>query len=472
MEVKRHKLNDYTSVILDTELMNLNDHCILEIFQRLPLINLCKMSETCVRLRILAGKCFISKYPQLVFEEMKIGRKFGKINFEPKLIHVEFFSKMMPNLKVKFPSERDVAILQYIRAKCKNLRQIIFDGGCLLRSYGNDLEDVLEKVETVAFLQSVSQTSYFVEILIHCPRIKQLILHENHGGNKLNEVLLNKYPTLQHLKHIHEGTIDLDNLNTFFKQNPNVTKFTLYFCDLLEGNNNDNVLELIRCIAKNGIHLAQLNLSFYGYYDWTTISNEIEILCKRTCFKQLELKFHGIEAERMLTDHGSHIASHSCVQTLHFEEFSNLLETFVKIGSFPYLKNLHLTDVRFGEVNPFLVAIFPNLRQIQIVGQVDCENSLDNDNDYGYGDVITMFVCHLAKLTKILITGYIENLELDIDLMNRKRENLQYAEMVTIFNSEDLGDRKRNLIKIKDVEFRHDVYNFDHPLTSYFVINK
>lgn len=456
------------------KLMDLNDDCISEIFQTLPLINLCAMGQTCVRLKALAGKCFKRKYPQLFFEEMEISHTFGEINFKPKLMHVKFFSPFMPNLKIHFSFERNADIIEYIRTRCKNLRQVIFDGGCLLQSYGSDLEDVLEKVETVAFLQSVSQTSYFVEILIQCPQIKQLILHENHGGNKLNDVLLCKYPTLQHLKYINEGTIEMDNLNTFFKQNPNVTKFTLYFCDLLDGNSNENVLELLRCIVKNGIHLTQLHLSFYGYYNWTTISNEIGLLCKRECFKHLELKFHGTEAERMLMDHGSQIASHSCVQTLHFEEFDNLGETLEKLGPFPNLNTLHLNDVRFGDVNPSLVDFFPNLKQIQIVGQLNSDCSLDADCDYGYNDIIKLFVCQLTKLTKITIFGYVDNLELDIELMNSQRQNLEFAEILTFLISEDLYDRKAvtNLVQLKYVEFRHDVYNFDHPLTSYFVIIK
>lgn len=481
MEVQRPKPNENMNddQPVDSEFMNLNDDCILELLQRLSLFDLCKMSDTCVRLRILAGICFKRKYPQLAFDEMEIGRTSGEIFFLPNSLHVKFFSEVMPNLKIKFPSERDADMVQLIRKRCRNLKMIIFDGGCLLESYGSDLEDVLKTVETVVFLHSVLQTSNFVEILKHCPRLKQLALHEHYGDNKLNEVFLGTYPTLQHLKYIHEGTISLDNLTQFFQQNSIVT-ITLYFCDLLQGTSNDNILDLIRCIAKNGIHLVQLSLSFYGYFDWTEISKEIEFLCEHKYFKHLELKFQGHETERMLTEHGSHIASHKCVKAIHFEDFGNLQTTLIKMGEFPYLKNLHICDVRFGNVTPSLVKVFPNLKQIQITGLVDYDYRLDNNHEhvygynYAYNDVISMFVCYLEKLTKILICGYIENWELDYTDMNSKRQSLQFAGTVTILKSEFFGYQavKLNLIKIKHVEFRHDECNFHHPLTSYFPINE
>lgn len=481
METKRFKLNEQSNddrladPKCEMELMNLNDDCLLEIFQRLPLIDLCRMSEVCNRLKKLTSNCFKRKYPKLVFDEMGIerntdGNKIGEIVLQPRSKHVKYFSQVMANVKICFPSERDVDMVRYIRDKCQNLKRIIFDGGSLLQSYGDDLKDVLKSVETIVFMQSVSQASYFDEILKHCPRIKHLILHETHGGNKMNEILLGKYSTLQHLKHIHEGTINVDNLNVFFQQNPNVTMVTLYFCDLLDGS-NESALDLIRSVVTNGIHLVQLFLSFYGYYNWTRITSDIEALSERECFKHLELQFAGFEAERMMEEHGSQIATFKCLHALHFKEFNNLELTLSTIGRLSALKKLHLHDVHFEDVTPSLVKALPNLQQLHIIGLVDYVDYYHVlDYAYSYNDLIELFVCHSAKLTNIYIFGYVDGFCLDVDLLNEKRKNLKNAEKLTVHKDEFLGDDEIELsfIKIKNFELRHDEYNINNPLSTYF----
>lgn len=83
---------------LPHEFMNLNDHCILEILERLPLADLCSMAETCVRVKQLCELIFRLKYRHFNME--LLARDNNKIRIKQAQNLFSNFGHLIQSLNV------------------------------------------------------------------------------------------------------------------------------------------------------------------------------------------------------------------------------------------------------------------------------------------------------------------------------------------------------------------------------------
>lgn len=109
------------------KMMDMNDHCLLEIMERMELRDLCTMAETCVRLKKLAQKFFATKYRQMSLTQLAdpINGKctMSKIrqllyNFGPLIKCLTFDYKILHRMNTDKTSQEEILVFAFVRKYC------------------------------------------------------------------------------------------------------------------------------------------------------------------------------------------------------------------------------------------------------------------------------------------------------------------------------------------------------------------
>lgn len=109
------------------KMMDMNDHCLLEIMERMELRDLCTMAEVCVRLKKLAQKFFATKYRQMSLTQLAdpINGKctMSKIrqllyNFGPLIKSLTFDYKILHRMNKDKTSQEEILVFAFVRKYC------------------------------------------------------------------------------------------------------------------------------------------------------------------------------------------------------------------------------------------------------------------------------------------------------------------------------------------------------------------
>lgn len=109
------------------KLMDMNDHCLLEIMERMELRDLCTMAECCVRLKRLAQQFFTSKYRQMSLTQLAdpINGKctMSKIrqllyNFGHLIKSLTFDYKILHRMNADKTGQEEILVFAFVRKYC------------------------------------------------------------------------------------------------------------------------------------------------------------------------------------------------------------------------------------------------------------------------------------------------------------------------------------------------------------------
>lgn len=232
-----------------TNLMDVNDDCLIEILSKLSINDLCSVAETCVRLRKCAGHVFSKSlmnevWSSLDWNTLQQARRYLVI-FGPCMSTLETngirddmkaFNRRLDLLlrycdgtlekMVMFCHEVNKAIAFKLQALFANLKKITLD--------------------SCTFLKSAESVNLFVK----CKRLEKLKINEvdGHFNSNLFQMTI---PTLKALKirrHTIEKTFSPDLLCSFIARHPHLKKFHLrkfvIDCNVLCDEIAKNVTEL------------------------------------------------------------------------------------------------------------------------------------------------------------------------------------------------------------------------------------
>lgn len=177
----------------------LNDDCIYHVLKRLRLIDLCRMTHTCSKLRKSAQNEFLRSYPELISKPICFFEFFGELSIDPGEDYMEYFHKYIQSVKIQFFGHHDLKKNQsrYIASKCgKNVKKfVVFSDidvsermDCLKYSVWKDIFSVFSNIEHLKLknvhcecessilkilprLKSL-HLSNFLRIPIHCPKLE------------------------------------------------------------------------------------------------------------------------------------------------------------------------------------------------------------------------------------------------------------------------------------------------------------
>lgn len=300
MNSKRLKLDEtlcHSPVEISTKkFLDINDDCILAIFERLSLKELGGMTDVCKRFKELAENVFRRKYPENVSEKFyRIYRNtYGDIGLYPPeygllSIHnyVKFFWQCMENMDIADAYNRgDIrCLIDYIQSHwSKNLKKIRFRYSYIHGELGDSIKNVLEHIEAVEFIFCFNGTKFYDTILRHCHNVKSLVL-QDHGGNQIDDVLGSKYPKLEQFELDYDGHLNSDLLKTFLLLNPNIKSLVWYIYD-----RGVNLSESIKCIVDHAFNFEKMDFVLKKTSRSKNPCEGVIHMCGHKLFKKLSLE--------------------------------------------------------------------------------------------------------------------------------------------------------------------------------------
>lgn len=260
--------------------------CSDELFDWLALKELAALNNTCKKLQELTSDYVQRKYPM---KSMKVGQDYKSkdIVYWSKDKSMHAFTKDVRNLVVVPSTE----CLRYLHAvHSKNIDSMAFYDGQIMDEDAIYLEMLLKCVDIVEIQYGYIGGEFHESVLKYCRRMKQLVIKYGFGecenSGVANRWCNQTYPTLEHF---HWSATPLpDNLEIFFRQNPNIRSFNGGVYTTM------NVLEFLLRTATtiNELHFELiLELHEDESEGMAAIQSNLNTLYERGQFKDLMLEF-------------------------------------------------------------------------------------------------------------------------------------------------------------------------------------
>lgn len=215
----------------DAEFTALNDYCIDELCEWLPLSSLAALGLTSTRMQHICSSYFRRKYPN---KYITFGStKSGEITMSPDQPYVNCFYEEFQTILIY---GANIDLFRFVAAKFKEkpVKKItLFAAENLTAEHAKCIGDILNRVEKLEFIRCTLVNS-LGDFLDYCSNMKYLALkslteHQNanrqssaNASNDNNyQWLLKSYPKLQHF-HWDPLRFIPPELSTFFTQNSNV----------------------------------------------------------------------------------------------------------------------------------------------------------------------------------------------------------------------------------------------------------
>lgn len=438
-------------------LLLLNDDCIYHVLELLPLEDLCKISETCVRLQTLGAYQFHHDYPNhLASSELKIYEKNEKIMMSTNFDYERCFSQYVQTITVnKIDVPMNAKLAKFMQLKCgKNIKKLSLVHCYWDEYFGKDIKDILENVEIIKFdynsmdletrpnarnakiAKNVKMISLHT-ILKHCQRLKHLQLVPSYSIKFSRK----QYPSLETIEFI-----SIDNWNSqhiwnglerFFRSNQNAKRIICRF-DRGFGVGMEHMLRWFIDIIESAHHIEELFFEFRGYFilcnlnwpmknDFLAFWKNLIKLAKRKTFKRLELQFDfNVEVRKFI----------GCTQV---QSFSNEpIKTSADIVHEAF-RNVNLLQHNHGNIEKKNASkLAKELENLQELYFDSC------GNDFKFEWNIIPFVRYAKKLKKIVVRAEFtvqRRKLLILPDMNTERTKLDKATKLVIYIDEKwIGD--------------------------------
>lgn len=410
-----------------------------DLFDLLSLKDLGKLSKTCKRMEFIVGFYIKTNYAATNFDLNSSGIHASE-NYEMAEIKFNGCSSYLRKLVfsylefyrfncIKKKSEQTVVVIPRMTAnQFQSLNEILLaevrftdDGISRIKSILGQLNTV--KLYLCAFVSNDDE--FYEKFLQYCTSIKRLCIEADHDTPFIgadNNWLQQKYPTLEHLElttHICFNK-EINELQTFFQQNPNLKTFSTSV-DILLANRN--------IFATTELKLEVLCIEICEFKNRMNISfQEVLVLCpkflneleERGMFQQLHLHFSTINEDSFNQEIVNKLVSLNRLTKLFLSEMENGTDLSVLVD----LKELGIGEISEITNKEGLVENLRNLEFLQLT--------------YATVDDIMPFIRFLPKLNTIVMFNFKGNgtYVLEIEKLNEVRSNLDKARKITIYVEE------------------------------------
>lgn len=169
------KLMRTTKTSQFTELLDMNDDCILAICERLDLSGLQSMKATCMRLYRLASGHFQRKYTD---KRIDVDCKRKKpLEFKIASEYQQHFHSDIRNVRINGRNARMNHIFKFITANvCANLKHLQLDNfrGIISEKYGKIIDVQLKQVQSISINNFQTTSDIYEGLLGHCDNLQIL----------------------------------------------------------------------------------------------------------------------------------------------------------------------------------------------------------------------------------------------------------------------------------------------------------
>lgn len=279
-----HQQNDVAGAAVnavvaeDTHISELVDDCCYEIFDWLPCKDLSSFGRTCKWSERVAADFY--KTIHTANEYTVQNRPIS----DPDIFQIQYAQKIQIS-SGKFEPYRQIRIY-----RSQPVKQLSLNKVKLSAEKVNCLKNVLRTVEHLNIDHCELGGNFNENLLQFCNNLKVLCIEMGNRNPKgVNHILIGaeygwlslKHSKLERLRLVYRNSAKIDELKTFFIENPNVRSFATNYTFLLE---NLNVF------TTTDIKLDTLAVQFDGKdNNWTALCNNLNALHGRGVFQRLHL---------------------------------------------------------------------------------------------------------------------------------------------------------------------------------------
>lgn len=416
-----------------TEFMDLNDDVMYALFQRLPLADLCSISQTCQRLQQLSGNYFQRKYPNNrldieIYNWSACGadvKPKWEFRLQPNEEYAKAFAGYIRNVSLfMYNYETDpIDAFVYLKANCyENLRELVlYRIAGTSKKYGELIKKQLKTLESIKFENCYIRDIYSA-FLKHSPALKQIEIKEGRNQNGcVMDWTKHRYPQLKSFIY-HSNNVVIENLEQFFMLNPQITNVVC------------SSMKLFRLLFRKAWHLDFLYLSFKSEYKFYSIATELQTYCDQGYVKRLELQFqNGWEPSRFSIGRVTELAPLAVWHGLHVKQVAKKINFPAALEK---LKHLTVVSIGIDHMSKKLLQVLsrnlPNLKELHIESSWTAESICG----FRFKQFVRPFALHTPSLQTISIKG-VENTALisanDIVTLDALRKKIPNARCITIY---------------------------------------
>lgn len=390
-----------------TDFLELNDDCLMELFEYLSLADLRALRQTCKRLNQVVDGFVTKNFPAV---------KFG-------------FRRIIM-------SDWDFTIMGLDPAEAKWIKKANINESDMDDEKIDDLQIILPHLECLRFYETNVQANFYESILKWCSNLQSLYIIDTtfnmENPNDADHWLNRELPTIQKL-HITYDSVELgdemERLVTFVEMNPNIQTLSI----------DSTVLqsERVEFLGTN-IKIDQLNVYIYSGDELIFVM--LNGLYEQGFYKRLHVHAASVEDQTFVEQ----IASLRGLEKLCFDEFEFETPTPITLPAMPDLLELCFTELNEPQHCDMDSAAkdLVNLQRVWFeTGKID--------------DIIP-FIRYARKVEKIKIDSF-ENIKndglevidpstnkffkdgiIDLQALNKEREGLDGASNVTIYVEEHI----------------------------------
>lgn len=236
-----------------TKFYDLNDDCVLEIFQKLSVLDLCAIRYTCKRFDALAEYFFKMVYKTLNFSNWNIKGEYALLTEDEMKTILTTFGGQMDSITVNadsFEPESKV-VLQVINEYCgaKRLRFFKMVKFVIDEQTVEQCDRLWSNIDQLTIDKCYVDDDVLKELLRKCSSLTQLemIRQMNTDGR----CLLHEFPQLEGFTLRSNDNFDPLCMNTFLRKNTQLQSLSLIGCNFVD----DEIFEII---ADNLVNLEAL----------------------------------------------------------------------------------------------------------------------------------------------------------------------------------------------------------------------
>lgn len=270
-----------------------NDDCIFEIFDRLPLNDLCSISRTCKKFKQMAENQFIRKYPELVWRTLRIQKEDGVIGFDHEETerYIQCFSRQCENVAIYLEDKKmDDQLLEFIKTKCSDsIKEIRFYGLNSSSNFQLGIRDCLRSVETIELAENNHDASLCLHRLVNSlPNVKQISIVGSERFLRNVKWSRIECPKLEAFQcDINYGWM-VKKLTKFFNRHRTITRFKYY----MHSPPIVRVRQILDIVIASE-NIEELFFQIDGRIDFSLIRDQLKMLDQRNNFKRLTLNLCG-----------------------------------------------------------------------------------------------------------------------------------------------------------------------------------
>lgn len=368
----KHRKLDKKSSKREIEFLDLSDHCISAIFDKLSPTDLCSMRFVCQRIQTLAFKHFLQEYPNKVLTII-----VGKISARKKDLatfsdscnkHEKYFRKCIPNVRLIWKMFGTDNLIKLIKTECcQNIKVLEITAKVKIdQKHGESIKDQLKELDSFAIRDVKAATDIHNVFLKHCKNLKQLTIQTDEDGNA--DWLLEFYPKLQSLAVLfpdneHYCRKFVRFANRFFKNHPNVNDVSC-----IGG-------QALKAILRNATDIQRLSVHIQNDDSFGKILGDLKKYCQKSPIQCLELHLNENATEtnlEMLHNFNKIHEIHGLAAFLAMYRFNDIMPVIQKLK---HLKMLKLRVAETRDLNKIPDILTKNLTRLEAVELEDISKS-------------------------------------------------------------------------------------------------